>query len=197
MKLSFDYMKMRRADREITDFDEILDVLRRADTIRLGMNGDPYPYVVPLSYGFEALDDCGAEEYKEVKSGRVAMGGRVAAGVAGAATGGRVAVYVHGASVGLKHDLLARDKRVCVEAGIFHRYVKYGEGAGSGITTEYESVVGFGEAEVVTGEEARRGMDLILEHCGYPGFEYATPAPGVMTILKFTLNHISGKRRFV
>lgn len=43
---------MRRSDREITDFNEIVDVLRRADTIRLGLHDDPYPYVVPLSFGF-------------------------------------------------------------------------------------------------------------------------------------------------
>lgn len=30
---------MRRADREIKDFSEITDILRRADTIRLGFEG--------------------------------------------------------------------------------------------------------------------------------------------------------------
>ena len=49
---------MRRADREINDWGEIADVLRRADTIRLGIHGDPFPYVVPLSFGFE---DCGGQ----------------------------------------------------------------------------------------------------------------------------------------
>jgi hypothetical protein len=49
---------MRRSDREIKNWDERVDVLRRADTVRLGMNGDPFPYVVPLSFGFE---DCGGQ----------------------------------------------------------------------------------------------------------------------------------------
>jgi len=48
---------MRRSDREITDFKEIIDVLQRADTLRLGLSGGPYPYVVPLSYGFETDGD--------------------------------------------------------------------------------------------------------------------------------------------
>ena len=30
---------MRRSDRQITDFEGILDVLERCDTLRLGMNG--------------------------------------------------------------------------------------------------------------------------------------------------------------
>jgi nitroimidazol reductase NimA-like FMN-containing flavoprotein (pyridoxamine 5'-phosphate oxidase superfamily) len=47
---------MRRKDREVTDFNEIADILTEADTIRVGMHDEPYPYVVPLSYGFEAAD---------------------------------------------------------------------------------------------------------------------------------------------
>ena len=34
---------MRRTDREVTGFAEIMGILRRADTIRLGMHGEPYP----------------------------------------------------------------------------------------------------------------------------------------------------------
>jgi nitroimidazol reductase NimA-like FMN-containing flavoprotein (pyridoxamine 5'-phosphate oxidase superfamily) len=161
------YSKMRKSDREITDFTGILDVLKRADTIRLGMNGDPYPYVVPLSYGFEALND------------------------------GGVAVYAHGAAEGLKHELIARDNRVCVEAGIFHRYVSYGEGDGASVTAEYESVIGFGTAEIAEGADAERGMELMLEHCGFPGFKYNKETLGVTRIYKFTLERITGKRRLI
>jgi hypothetical protein len=45
---------MRRADREVTDKSEILDILHRTHTIRLGINGGEYPYVVPLSFGYES-----------------------------------------------------------------------------------------------------------------------------------------------
>ena len=44
---------MRRKDREVTNPEEILDILRRCDTVRIGLNGDPYPYVVPVSFGLE------------------------------------------------------------------------------------------------------------------------------------------------
>lgn len=47
---------MRRSDREITDFSEIVDVLNRCDTIHLGIHGNDYPYVVPLSFGYEIID---------------------------------------------------------------------------------------------------------------------------------------------
>ena len=47
---------MRRADREITGFDEIVELIGRCDTIRLGMADKGAPYVVPLSFGYEVVD---------------------------------------------------------------------------------------------------------------------------------------------
>ncbi|MDR0325294.1 MAG: pyridoxamine 5'-phosphate oxidase family protein [Oscillospiraceae bacterium] len=153
---------MRRADREIKDFDEIIDVLRRAESIRLGINGDPFPYVVPLSFGFEVRD-------------------------------GKVTVYFHGAKEGFKHELLAKNNAVCVEADIFHRYAR----SENGLTTEYESVIGFGRAIVAEEEDAAHGMDLLLEHCGYPGFAYDRAVLKIMRVYKIELLSITGKRRFV
>jgi nitroimidazol reductase NimA-like FMN-containing flavoprotein (pyridoxamine 5'-phosphate oxidase superfamily) len=47
---------MIRKDREVKEFAQIADIIRRADTIRVGMHNEPYPYVVPLSFGFSAAD---------------------------------------------------------------------------------------------------------------------------------------------
>ena len=44
---------MRRKDREINNIDEIFDILNRCDTIRIGLHGEKYPYVVPVSFGAE------------------------------------------------------------------------------------------------------------------------------------------------
>ena len=48
---------MNRKDREVTDFDEILSLINSCDTIRLGIYNGEFPYVVPLSFGFEAEDN--------------------------------------------------------------------------------------------------------------------------------------------
>lgn len=48
---------MNRKDREVTDFEEIQDIINSCDTLRLGINNGDYPYVVPLSFGFEAVED--------------------------------------------------------------------------------------------------------------------------------------------
>lgn len=47
---------MRRSDREIKDFDEIVKVLEKCDAVRLAFNGEDYPYVVPLSFGMRVQD---------------------------------------------------------------------------------------------------------------------------------------------
>ena len=164
--------KIRRTDREILDFNEILDVLRRAQTIRLGLNGDPYPYVVPLSYGYEAFGEGD-----------------------GAARG--VAIYIHGATEGFKHELIKRDNHVCVEADILHRFAERGEGDDKSLTTEYESVIGFGTAEAISGAEAIKGMELLIEHCGFKGFTYDLALLEKVKAYKLILTTVTGKRNLI
>ncbi|GHU56977.1 MFS transporter [Clostridia bacterium] len=153
---------MRRSDRQITDFDEIVDVLRRADTIRLGLHDEPYPYVVPLSFGFEVAD-------------------------------GKIELYFHGAKESFKHELIAKNANVCVETDIFHGYAEVPKS----VTTEYESVIGFGVCVLMEGDEAARGLNLLLTHCGFDGFAYDRAVLDVTAIYKVTFERVTGKRRFV
>ena len=51
------YCAMRRKDREVTSLDQILDILQRCDTAHLAMSGEDGPYVVPVSFGFEARQE--------------------------------------------------------------------------------------------------------------------------------------------
>lgn len=44
---------MRRSDREITDFKDILSVMKKCDVVRLAFNGDDCPYIIPLNFGLE------------------------------------------------------------------------------------------------------------------------------------------------
>ena len=47
---------MLRKKREATAPDEITDIIRRSTTLRVGGYGEEYPYVVPVSFGFEIRD---------------------------------------------------------------------------------------------------------------------------------------------
>ncbi len=44
---------MRRHDREITDKNEILEIMNRCDVCRLAFNNGDYPYILPLNFGIE------------------------------------------------------------------------------------------------------------------------------------------------
>ena len=48
---------MRRKDREITDMKEILKIVKKAKILHMGLFGNEYPYVVPLHYGYEFIDN--------------------------------------------------------------------------------------------------------------------------------------------
>ena len=47
---------MRRKDREITEPAEIIEVMERCDVVRIGLNDDGYPYILPLNFGLDAED---------------------------------------------------------------------------------------------------------------------------------------------
>ena len=42
---------MRQKNREITDFNEKIEVMKKCDVCRLALNDDGYPYIIPLNFG--------------------------------------------------------------------------------------------------------------------------------------------------
>lgn len=48
---------MRRSDREITDRNEMINVMKRCDVCRLALNDEGYPYILPLNFGMEADEE--------------------------------------------------------------------------------------------------------------------------------------------
>ncbi len=152
---------MRKAEREITSFEEIAEVLSRCDTIRIGISDATAPYIVPLSFGYEVLD-------------------------------GKIAIYFHGAKAGRKAELLRSLPRVCMEADICHGFVDNGRG---GYTCDYESVIGYGNVELLEGAEADNGIRLLLEHCGITAEACPAEAMAVTAVHRVILDELSGKRR--
>ena len=63
---------MRRKDKEITDINEKLAVIKRCKVCRLGLSENNMPYVVPLNYGYDFENDVltlffhGAAEGKKI-----------------------------------------------------------------------------------------------------------------------------------
>lgn len=47
---------MRRKDREVTSFDEIIKIVDECEIVRIGLADGDYPYIVPLNFGYEVVD---------------------------------------------------------------------------------------------------------------------------------------------
>ena len=155
---------MRRKNREVIDKQDILDILRRCDTVRIGLTGTDGPYVVPVSFGLDLSSE-------------------------------KPVVYFHCARKGMKVDMLDADGRVCVEGDIFLGY----EVEAHGITTRYESVIGFGKCKVVEDDkEILEGLRLICEHCGFKNVPLDTCwGLSAVRIYRIELDSITGKRNLL
>lgn len=44
---------MRRKDREVTEFEDIVAIMETCDVCRIALNNDGYPYILPLNFGME------------------------------------------------------------------------------------------------------------------------------------------------
>ena len=105
---------------------------------------------------------------------------------------GNIAVYFHGAKEGRKAELLRTLPRVCIEADLCHGFVENGTG---GYTCDYESVMGYGFVELLEGEEAEKGVRLLMEHCGFPAQGCPADAMHITAVNRVILTEVSGKRR--
>ena len=152
---------MRRNEREVTDKNEIFDILSRCDTVRIGIQGDGCPYIVPITPAVEMEE-------------------------------GKAVVYFHCAKEGRKIELLRANPNVCIEGDFFIKTEKIAHG----ITTRYESVIGFGRCEFLKDEgEIVRALRLLVEQYGYPNYplEECKSLSRVL-VGKIVLDEITGKR---
>jgi nitroimidazol reductase NimA-like FMN-containing flavoprotein (pyridoxamine 5'-phosphate oxidase superfamily) len=132
-------MKMRRADREVTNIDEKLEIIARCKVCRLGMidetAGALEPYIVPLNFGYEYA-------------------------------GGVLYLYFHGAGEGRKVSVLknnAASRPVCFEMDGAHQLVQGPQDCN--YSYKYESVIGTGVVEFLDGREGKiRGLKLLMRH---------------------------------
>lgn len=105
----------------------------------------------------------------------------------------QIFIYFHCAKEGKKLDLITKNGNVCFEADCLAGY----KSTGRGVTADYRSLIAFGKAERVYGEELVRGLELLLAHChveGYSARECA--AMGITAVVRITVDGITGKRRF-
>lgn len=114
---------MRRKDREVTDFDKIVEIISHCEILRIGLSDGDFPYIVPLNFSYEVLDS-------ENKT---------------------ICFYIHGAMAGRKYELLKKNKKCSFELDnplkMDYLYDKHD------ITMRYESVMGTAEVEEIKDED--------------------------------------------
>ena len=47
---------MRRSDREIKEFDEMIQIIKKCEICRIAMNDGEFPYLIPLNFGLDVQD---------------------------------------------------------------------------------------------------------------------------------------------
>lgn len=46
---------MRQKNREVSNREELLEIMRRCDVCRLALNNEGYPYIVPMNFGLSVV----------------------------------------------------------------------------------------------------------------------------------------------
>lgn len=107
--------------------------------------------------------------------------------------GGSVTLYFHGAAAGTKLALIAKDARVGFEADRVEKTVTSDVACES--TMYYESVVGTGRAELLSGDAALHGLRVIMRHYGREDAVFDPALLARTQVFCIRVAHMTGKRR--
>lgn len=132
---------MRRKDREIKDFDQIIEVLDKCKVLHLAMISQGKPYSVPVNFGYGVTESEGTK---------------------------KLSVYFHGAGEGKKVSALKENPAVSFscECGVDVDAVG-DKSVACRWTCYYESVIGFGKVTFLDSSDKNAGLDAIMLHNGY------------------------------
>lgn len=167
-------MNMRRKERQITD-DKVIDaVIMQCDCCRLGFLDEEGVYIVPLSFGFETIDNGGE-----------------------AAEGNSRVFYFHGAREGRKALCIAcsieNNVEVAFELDCAHA-IKRGETA-CAHSAYYKCVMGTGKISHIEENSCKKhALNLIMEHeTGKGDYDFPSPMLSRVSVFSLTVTQISCK----
>lgn len=155
---------MRRKKRQVTDVASIKNLVEKSQVVRIALNGEEYPYVVPVNFGYEWNEE-------------------------------KLTLYVHGANEGKKVSMIKTDPKVAVEMDGNHKLVE-GMRNAAAYSYAYQSLIGFGKAELLEDlEERRKALHLLMDHAA-KGAEYDEIPEAMLKrtgIIKITLDSYTMK----
>ena len=155
---------MRRKDRQITDFDKIVDIIDRCDCCRVGFYDEEAKqvYIVPLNFGYTV-------------------------------EGEKITFYYHGAHEGRKIDLIRTAPNVGFEMDTNYKLneaevacefsARFQSIIGNGVISLIEDV-----------EEKKHGLDIIMQHVsGRGGWDYPEQMVKNMSVMKLEVEEMACK----
>ena len=163
---------MRRKDREVKGFDEIINILSRSKVLHLALISNGKPYSVPVNFGYIVTEENGTK---------------------------KLSIYFHGAGEGKKLDAIRENP--CVSFCTETDSELSGEDDACNWTCYYESVIGFGTATILDDKNERaKGLDALMFHNGYklPAgvkiIAYNAMYLAKTAVVKIEVSEITGKR---
>jgi nitroimidazol reductase NimA-like FMN-containing flavoprotein (pyridoxamine 5'-phosphate oxidase superfamily) len=161
---------MRRQDREITGFDNIIKIMKACKVCHVAFFDDQYPYVVPLTFGMEVKDN------------------------------NEVNLYFHGAKVGRKHDLIKKNDKVGFVMENTHGIVTGPQVGACECTMEFECVMGTGIIEYVSEEEKVAALQTMLRQYDVQegrNYHFHHEVVPKIHVLRLRVHSLSAKKRNV
>ena len=155
---------MRRKEREVTDFNTIVDFIDEVRIVRLGLydkNEIDFPYIVPMNFGYKIVD-------------------------------GEIKLYIHGARAGRRWELFKQNDLCSVEIDIDDGLELVP--SHKDITERYRCVMAKARVRLLEGDELVKGIECCVERlpeCN--GFEWDRNAVKYVAVWELTLFDITAK----
>lgn len=154
---------MRRKDREVTGKKKIEKIIQNCRVVRLAFQDQEAPYIVPVNFGYEWLDD-------------------------------GLTLYVHCAGEGKKLELMKTCPKVGLEMDCGHQLV--GEGKACAYGFLFQSVIGWGIAEILENpEDKRHGLERLMLQQTSRQFSISEQDTHAVTVFRVRVQSISAKAR--
>lgn len=161
---------MRRQDREITGFDNIVKIMKACKVCHVAFFDNEYPYVVPMTFGMEIT------------------------------ASHNVNIYFHGAKEGKKHELLKKNSKVSFVMEDTHGIVTGPQVGACECTMEFECVMGTGIMEYVSEEEKLAALQTMLAQYDVTegqNYHFHHEVMPRIHVLRLRVNSLSAKKREV
>ena len=159
---------MRRNNREVSDFEVIEEIIKKADVCRIALATENIPYLVTMNFGYTNDQD-------QLLFFHCANEGR------------KLEMIRRNKYVCFEMDI---EHQIFIRPGNDDR-----KGCNWGM--KYRSVVGYGNISIITEKEAKKtGLDCIMKHYGDENeYIYDEKALEQTTILRLQILEMTGKKR--